>query len=223
MNKILYFLVFILLLGCGYNQKEKFHSSSHKSRYEKLLSIYKEISIDTLKVYSPEDLIGEYKGVEIDSSEVMLFPKEIVEQHFVDPPGLFAIYKFEIDINTIGLITRTPSEYAPSSIKLFFLDKTKDLIIGYVELAESLGDAGDYMITDSWIFKDNDKRLMALVCVMERHDNSVDDEKDTSTQEWNYYYLLNLSKEHIDTISKDEKVLIMKFGNLIKKNVRSPR
>jgi hypothetical protein len=90
-------------------------------------------------VYSPEELTGQYKGIELDSSDAVLFPADISQQHFNDPPGLFAVYKFPINGNTLDLIARTPSEYVPSSIKLFFLDKVRDSITSYIELAENWG------------------------------------------------------------------------------------
>lgn len=73
------------------------------------------------------------------------------------------------------------------------------------------------MTKDSWLFKHKDKSLRALIWVMEGHDNSVDNINDTTTQEWNKYYLLNLSKGKIDTLKIDEKVLEKDFRSLIQK------
>jgi hypothetical protein len=115
--------------------------------------------------------------------------------------------------NTIGLIARTPSEYESSSVKLFFFDKVKKRIApSYVELAENIGDAGGYMIKDAWLFTDNNhEKLKALLMQEDGHDNSVDNPDDTTTDTWNYYYLLDLSNTaasgRVDTISKDSAAI----------------
>jgi hypothetical protein len=105
--------------------------------------------------------------------------------------------------------------YVPSSLKLFFLDKAKDTITSYVELAEIWGDAGDYMRLDSWLFIDNKKNLSAFVWLMEGHDNSAEAENDTTREEWNQYRLLDLSKGRADTIGKNSEKLRKKFQGLI--------
>lgn len=222
MKRTFIYIFIATLLSCDQSEKtDTTVETKSGSKYEKLLSKFKDISIDTLRVYSPEysseKLTGEYIGIELDSTDAILFPNDIALQHFNDPPGLYAIYKFSVDSNTLGLITRTPSEYVPASIKLFYFDKIKDSITSYLELADSWGDAGDYMSKDSWLFKDSLQNLQAFTWVMEGHDNSADNENDTTTQEWNYYYLLNISKPKVDTISKDEKELIKKFSNIIKR------
>ena len=214
--RLIYITVVVLLIGCVQSQKRQSDVETKKeSKYKELLSKFKDRSFDTLKVYSPEELTGEYKGVELDSADAVLFPEDIAQQHFNDPPGLFAIYKFSIDSNKIGLIARTPSEYVPSSIKLFLFDRAKDTITSYIELAESWGDAGDYMTKNAWIYKENGKSLRTLIWLMEGHDNSVEDERDTTHEERNYYYLVDLSNGEIDTISKDDQGLEKKFSNLL--------
>ena len=222
MRKILYFILPLLAFSCDQTQttqKKETNPVKKESKYKRLLAKYKNKSFDTLQVYSPEELTGEYKGVELDSADAILFPEDIAQQHFSDAPGLFAVYKFAIDSNRLGLITRTPSEYVPSSIKLFFFDKAKDTITSYVELAESWGDAGDVWIKDAWIFKNQQKHFESFIMVQEMHYNSVDDENDTTVQRWNYYHLLNLTKDG-DTISKDEKELSGRFRHLIEKASR---
>lgn len=214
-----YFVLLTAVLSCGEMETDKKENITAKSesKYTKLLSKFKSKSFDTLRVYSPEELDGEYRGVELDSADAVLFPKDIADQHFNDP-GLFAVYQFPIDDNRLGLIARTPSMYVPSSLKLFFFDKAKDSITSYVELAETWGDAGDYMQKDSWLFKDNGKQIKSFVWLMEGHDNSVENENDTTTEEWNNYYLLDLSKGNADTISKNSEDLKRIFSSLIKNN-----
>lgn len=214
---ILYLTIIIALASC--NQKSKSFTNQKveikkESKYSDLLKKFEGISLDTLKVFSDEDF-KVFKGRELDSLDVILFPKEIAEAHFIDPPGIFACYKFSIDSNRIGLIARTPSEYVPSSIKLFVFDKVKDEITNYVELAESWGDAGDVLEKTSWLFRNKDNSINSLVWVHESHYNSVEVENDTTSESWDYHYLINISKTKIDTINKDSKVLTKEFRNLL--------
>ena len=213
-----------LLSSCGdskptSNRKKKVETDIEFGAYDKLLAKYKEISFDTLKVFSSTGLDSKqykFKGTQLDSIDVLLFPESISEQ-YINDPGYFACYKFPIDNFKIGLITRTPSTYESSSIKLLIFDKQRNTISDLFELAEIFGDAGDAAEKVSWLFKDENKKYKSFTWLTESHDNSVDDEKDTTVDSWNYYYLIDISKQKIDTISKNEKELLTKFGNLIRK------
>jgi hypothetical protein len=221
--KIIPFVIAIVFcFSCHQKQdtpKPENSNIKKESRFKNLLSKYREKSFDTLHVYSPEEMKGEYKGVELDSADLILFPPEIPRQNDIDPPGVFAVYKFQIDTNTIGLITRTPSEYESSSIKLFFFDKSRDYITSYIELAESWGDAGDVAIKDAWVFKNHQKQFQSFIQVREMHYNSAEDEKDTTVEKWNNYYLLNLAKQG-DTLSKDSSVLSSRFKHLAERSIQ---
>ncbi|MGL3002110.1 hypothetical protein [Flavobacterium sp. RSSB_23] len=218
MKKLFYLITIIALHSC--NKTTETLSSPKievkiESRYSQLLKKFKNISLDTLKVFSDEDY-KTFKGRKLDSLDVILFPKEIAEAHFIDPPGIFACYKFTIDSNRIGLIARTPSEYVPSSIKLFVYSKEKDEITNYIELAESWGDAGDVLEKTSWLFRNKDNSVSSLVWVHEMHYNSAEVENDTTSESWDYHYLINISKTKIDTINKDSKMLTKAFRNILK-------
>ena len=217
MKTVIWLGSLFLFLSCNQSEKPKpVEEIKIDSKFSRLLSKFKAVSIDTLHVYSSEGY-GAYKGVELDSTDAILFPREIREAHFADPPGLFAVYRFSIDSNRLGLIARTPAMYVPSSVKLFFFDKAKDSITSFIELAESWGDAGDWMTKDSWLIRSGNKDLRAFVWVLEGHDNSIEDPQATTTQEWNYYYLLDLSNFRADTMSSDSEELRKRFGHL-KKN-----
>lgn len=219
MRKLLYLTILISLLSCDLKPTRQQQSDMPKeSKFKSLLAKYKDISFDTLQVFSSEELENrqyKFKGKQLDSADVSLFPKELSEQ-YVNDNGFFACYKFTIDSNRMGLITRTPSTYESSSVKLLIFDKQQDAVTDFIELAETFGDAGDMAEKTSWLFKDNEKEYKTFTWVEERHDNSVDDEKDTTVQTWNYYYLLDISKSNVDTVSKDEKELLKRFGSLIR-------
>ncbi|UOK42221.1 MULTISPECIES: hypothetical protein [Flavobacterium] len=218
MKNLLYLITILTLFSC--NEKSKSLAKQKveikkESKYSGLLKKFENISFDTLKIFSEENF-KKFKGQELDSLDVILFPKEIAEHHFIDPPGIFACYKFSIDSSRIGLIARTPSEYLPSSIKLFVYNKEKDKITQYIELSESIGDAGDVLEKTAWLFKTQKKDFQSLVWVRESHYNSVEDENDTTIVRWDSHYLIDLSKPKFDTINKISKFLSQEFKNLLK-------
>jgi hypothetical protein len=221
MKQLFYISLFAIVSGCG--QPESINSrgndnTQQEGRYSDLLAQYKALAIkDTLWVFSEGEFIHTniYSGTAIDSSLAPLFPKEIVQASFSEQPSLFAIYQFKIDNNRLGLITRTPSEYLPSSIKLFIFDKAKDSITSYIELAENIGDAGDVSIKNSWLFRNKDSQLQALIAVTDLHYNSADNPHDTTVVKDAHFYLLDLSKHLIDTISDNKKQLAQQYAGLL--------
>jgi hypothetical protein len=222
MRRLFYLSTLILLFSCDQKPaKQQQAKTSKASKFKSLLTKYKDISFDTLKVFSSAELESrqyKFKGKQLNSADVSLFPKELLELYSNDN-GYFACYKFHIDNKRTGLITRTPSTYEPSSIKLLIFDKQQDAITDFIELAETFGDAGDMAEKTSWLFKDERKKYKSFMWVEESHDNSVDDENDTTIQTRNYYYLFDLSKAKLDTLNKDEKELLKKFGSLIKQHI----
>jgi hypothetical protein len=223
MKQFLYLIIFTTTIsGCG-QQKQPINSDANaqnKSKYKNLLAAYNNIAIDTLWVYSPDDSSNAYSGRALDSLNALFFPEDMAQRHFSEPPSLFAIYKFAIDANRLGLITRTPSEYVSSSIKLFIFDMKKDSLTSYIEIAESWGDAGDYMTKNSWLFRDSSQHLHALIDVTQGHDNSADDAKDTTVVEKDYYTLLDLSKPHIDTLFVDKEQLPKQYKSIMDRKIR---
>lgn len=217
MKQLLYLFIIIIFFSCEEKPKNTgkvVAKTIRDSKYKNLLSKFKNISIDTLEVYSSEDY-GKYKGIKIDSLDAILFPKEIVEAYFLEH-DLYACYKFEINSTKIGLLARTPSMYVPSSIKLFIYNKTEDNISEYIELAESWGDAGDSMEKTSWIIKNKENGINAFIRKTESHDHRVEDENDTIVESWDNHYLIDLSKPKFDTISEDSESLTKKFKALLK-------
>lgn len=224
MKKLLYPLCLIALFSCGQQEPIKSNASQSNSKFEPLLTQFKDIDIDTLEVYSPvikkvDDTTDAMSGRIIDSANALLFPEEIVEQHFDATHGLFAICKFAIDKNRIALLARTPSEYVPSSIKLFIFNTAKDSITSYVELGELFGDAGDVMIKKSWLFRDSTRRLLALTNETQKYYHSADDPKDTAVDVNEYYSLFDLSKDHIDTLFNHQEKLPAPYKSIPEKRI----
>jgi hypothetical protein len=217
MKKLLYLFAIVIFFSC--NEKLKYTQkivprTLTESKYKKLLSKFKTITIDTIKVYSSDDYEN-YKGIRLDSLDAILFPKEIAEAYFHEQ-DLYACYKFEINATKIGLLTRTPSMYVPSSIKLFIYNKALDSITEYIELAELWGDAGDALEKTSWIIKSKENEINALIKVTLSHDHSVEDEKDTIIESSDNHFLIDLLKPKIDTINIDSESLIKRYKLLLK-------
>ncbi len=217
MKIIIYSFILIVFIRC--NEKEvKIFKPVHKaSKFENLLAKFDSISFDTLKVFSsyePEKAVYKYKGKPLERADIKLIPK-ILKEQFGNDTGYFACYKFSISTNGTGLIMRTPAMYQPTSVKLLLFDISLDSITDITELSETFGDAGDAAEKTSWIFQDNNKSFKSFMRYQQSHDNSVDDHNDTTVQKWDYYYLFDLSKSKIDTVSKDNKELIMQFQSLI--------
>lgn len=219
MKKFVCLAIVVTLTCCQIHEsRDPGKEAKKESRFKNLLSKYASISFDTLEVYSGEALESDrykYKGKQLDSADVALFPAEFVRQYAIDP-GFYACYRFALDNRRMGLITRTPSIYEPSSVKLLVYDKRTDSITGTIELADAWGDAGDVQIKTSWLFRDKGKGYRSFTWVKESHDNSLEDEKDTTVQVWNYYSLLDLSKGDPDTLSKNDKELMERFGGLVR-------
>ena len=217
MKQFLTLLILILLFYCKEMNKsdQAVNKTIQKSAQLNLLSKFKKIDIDTLEIYSTPDF-GIYKGHQIDSSDAILFPKEIAEAYLLDH-DIYACYRFNIDSSKIGLIVRTPSMYVSSSIKLFVYNKTSDRISHYIELAESWGDAGDAIEKTSWIIKNKKNHFSILTREIESHDHRADDENDTIVDKWDRYSLLALN-DKIDTVSNNSVELKKKYNLILTKD-----
>src|SRR5688500_4053263 len=155
MKKLFSFLLLLLAMAC--NQGEAPTAEKVPEKAEKplapalpsgILAPFSDRFFDTLWVYATPDGKGEFDGVPLDSAVAALFPPEIAEKHFSNPPGLFALYRFPLVPGITGLLARTPDWYAPNSIKFFYLDRQQDTITSYIELAHRWGDGGDVHRTD---------------------------------------------------------------------------
>jgi hypothetical protein len=223
MKKLFFLAGMAALFSCDQPKPIKSKGGiAYNGRYKDLFAQFFNIVPDTLEVHSPDTVTSVYNGRSIDSLSAQLFPAEMAKQHSSENPELFAIYKFMPDSAHMGLLARTPSEYEPSSIKLFLWDKRKDSLTSFIELADNWGDAGDYMTKTSWLFRDTSSRhIQALIQVFQGHDNSVDNPKDTTREEEYLYTLVDLSKNGFDTLFADKKQLPQQYSQLVKKRTRN--
>ncbi|MBW0179375.1 hypothetical protein [Sediminibacterium sp.] len=203
-------LLAVMLLVCGCKDRTS-------SNEDNLLLAYETIAADTVFVFPAKDDFNEnyfYHGKVLDSLQILVFPQEIAASHFNDPPGLFASKRIKVGENYWGLITRSPSVYYPSSIKLFiYNEQTKKINPSYIELAESFGDAGDSFEKESWIFT-NGGKLNILIHQNNSHDHSLDEEPDDYPENHDQFFLLQLNKSRIDTVGRDSAVLAMRVKKM---------
>ena len=108
------------------------------SKNQKFLDQFKTVDFDTLKVFSAEDIYDEkfeYKGKLLDTSDSIFFPKKI-SIFDINKVDAYAVYKFDIDKNNLGLIARVGGEYDASSVNFFNYNKQKEIITDYRQLAD---------------------------------------------------------------------------------------
>lgn len=218
MKSLFVYIIVFLFFACKEQARLKIEEGveiKKESAFTDLLQKFEQVDFDTLRVFSEEEF-KKFKGQAIDSLDAILFPKEIAELYFLDATGIFACYKFSLDSTRIGLITRTPSEYMPSSIKFFVYDKEMDAITNYIEIAENIGDAGYLMSKRSWIFKNKKQTYQVLIEVNEMEDHSAENSNDTTIDRWSSHFLVDLSKPSLDTISSNSKLLTWRFKGLLK-------
>ena len=185
-----------------------------KQEASALLSKFKELSDDSLEVYSPnlENNTDVFYGTPLDSSDISLF-RGLIYETPPEPSDFFACYKFSLNENTIGLIVRTPAMYVSSSVKLFLYDIASQTVTEGSELAESWGDGGDAQVKRSFIHKLPDHSFQALIWNMQSHDNSIESATDITVTSKNSYFLVKIGSK-MDTISRDSASLAAKYKEL---------
>jgi hypothetical protein len=210
----------MIMTSCGI-VSDKSHNDASKSSalvIDTLLEKLHEIAADTLEVYSTnetENATFPFHGFKLDSLEIGTLPKKMRERFLYDP-DFYGCYKLRIDSSHIGLIVRTPSEYVTSSIKLFVLDTSNKVILDtYVELAESIGDAGYLMTKRTFVFNDG-FRLNYLIWKQESEDMSIEDESDTTVRTSHTLNLLTFRKNTFETLDNKTAKLLTMYRQLSK-------
>ena len=217
MRNTLLLLSLVSVFSCSHDSNQ--NVIKNESKFSSLLTKYKDISFDTLKVFSSDNTeldTYKFKGVQLDSVDVLLlFPESIANLY--GPGEVFAAcFKFFLDSSRIALLTRFPSIYQSSSLQLFIFDRNSDSITNIIELAEMVGDAGDLYTKNSWVYKTIKGETQIFAWIQESHDNSVESEYDTTIDVTNNYYLLSILKNRVDTINQSKEVLTKRFESLLK-------
>jgi len=217
--KYLSLLLLASLAACtGISSKERVTTTStgdnvaSQPDIHHLLKLYKTVSRDTLTVESPVDTQNPalpFHGVLIDTTLLLLFPEDFRHQD-----NVFACYQFPLDDNTIGLVTRTPSEYESSSIKLFAWHKKTNTMSFETELAEMWGDAGDSMSKSSWLYRSRDSGWQAILEYYQASESGYPADTTVAALESYDYYHLKWNGQRLDTISSDSSALVEVYKTL---------
>jgi hypothetical protein len=221
MKNIVIVLIALALFGCGQNTSKEGSvekiAEAPQSKFQQLLTKYKDISFDTLEVFAVFDMerpVYKFSGAKLNNAEMDLLPESLGVK---EPGSFFACYKFPMDASKVGLITRTPGEYSATSLKLLILDTKFDSIVSYFELSELSGDAGDAWQKTSWLFKNDQQHYRSFLFEELTHDHIHDEEPDTFPSRTNNYYLVDFSVIKPDTISTDSLKLTVQFSDLLRK------
>jgi hypothetical protein len=213
---MLFTLAVVSLTACGEeaSNKQTPETVTTPSRYTNLISKYKPITFDTLQVFSAYEINSEtnkFKGTKLDSTDFKLLPAGMRTESFDD---FYACFQFPLDGTHIALITRTPSFYDVTSLKLLVYDKSRDTISRITELAENVGDGGAQTVKTSWLFKEG-QQYVSLIFVEETLDHSIDDENPVARIDTTRSYSL-VEVISRDTLNADASSLEKRFRTLLR-------
>ncbi|TAE87319.1 MAG: hypothetical protein EAY81_04250 [Bacteroidetes bacterium] len=183
------------------------------SKFNRLKAFYKDTTFADIFIFPDTgytDSIYVFKGNQIDSATFNILT-ECVTQGLPWTEGFYGIYSFLINKQFAGLLTRTPGEYASTAISLWIYDIKNDSIVNNIQLADIFGDAGASETLTSYLFFDKQKILKALTYRHYSYDHSVEEESDTTVEEYWNYYLTKFDYTSVDTLSTDSLILHGQF------------
>lgn len=176
---------------------------------DSFLAKFTEIEFDSLKVYTTEQIDADtsfYKGFALDSMDARYIANIYGDMAFDSSRAylsqFYACYKFKIDEARTGLIIRCPSEYVSSFVDVFEYNRTSGKVTHLINLSELWGDAGDVYERSSYLFR-ADKGIGVYQYNMSSYDHSVEDEKDSTIDEWYNHYTIRISEGKFGTLSRD--------------------
>jgi hypothetical protein len=203
-----------MLIACATNKPFKLPvSKKPPSNSQQIIELYSKenFGTDTIRVYSSQDLESpsfKYKGYKLDSIQLSLFPPGLIENVDEIRPA-FACFRFTIDPDNLGLITRLPGEYSSTVINLFVYHIPTDSIYFHRQLAEDFGDAGDVFLKQSWLYKNPDGTIGLLVRDDRLYYNSMDNPADTSIDRQTSYHKSILLHDLLEAV--DDSAYVRKF------------
>jgi len=182
---------------------------------QQLLARFQQTDTDSLHVVPfIEKRKEKINGVELDSMEKKFFPALAPYGAAEYTPTYFAARKMDINDRFIGLLTRTMSFYAPTSMKLYIYDKKRDSITGYTELADQFGDGGAYGEKEAWLFKEAGK-LTAILSEFNAVDHTLDVPAGTGIDSTFSYFKIQFDNGRADTLSTDNVELKKAYPHLL--------
>lgn len=212
------FIILLICLSCNNNTSQNTNTSDTKAEYDldSFMAKFKSISLDTLKVYSRFDQENDsfqFKGVALNHHD-WPFVQDMYGEFAKEYDGsdeqlnqFYACYRIDLNKEISALIIRTPGEYSSSKIHLFLANTTLKKVTHSIQLAEDWGDAGDAFEQSSFLYK-TATTLELFQYNYSSYDHSVEDEKDTTLEEWQNVYHLKIQSNAIDTIANDSANLL---------------
>jgi hypothetical protein len=217
--------LFVLTLTLSFCHSEQTYPkategpSNATSECANLVSLYPEILSDTLDVYASDDSENQqfaYHGKKLDSTAVYCIDKSASFDALTQ--GYFACGRFKINDSLVGLVTRIPSYYSSTAIKVFVFNRVTNESIKTIDVADIFGDAGDASKYSTRIVV-SDKPIF-ITYSWSSYNHSVEDENDTIIENYNSFIWTQLINDRLDTISKDSATIVSKFPQAIRRLAR---
>lgn len=228
MKKIGVIILLAFIVSCNKKAEEqkvsaidsaviKAPDTAYVSMNIEFLNKFKETTADTLLFQSPENSIQPIRNApQINDEEIHLFPT-LFKKGNLRKPDVYAISKFSLDKDNIGLVVQSPGDYSLSALNLLVYNKQADGITATIELADRTTDKGYSDEKKTWLMKDSlgIKGLMHLYTSIE----PVDANDPTRPSKTNDYWWIRFKNGKIDTtrVSSSEMPLankIMKFNKV---------
>ncbi len=208
-------IIFVSIQSCQNHVKSnpQITNKNIESLYSKLSKFYKDTSFNGIYIYPDTayvDSVFVFKGTPIDSNVLALLPYFAAKDLSWDD-AFHGVYRFTIDSIYSGFITRVPGEYTSSDFSLWIFNRQKDEIVASMDIAALFGDAGDCLISNSYLFFNNNKQINVLNRSYWSYDHSVEDSADTRIDVQQSFLHTRWTNKGIDTLSADSAALHQAF------------
>jgi hypothetical protein len=157
-----YILQLVLLLIIS-NQNVTAQSQDSTSRF---LNLFEEVDWKGLQIYSPryDFTDNEFEGLQIPNEFHHYFDNlNFISYSLNDGGRIFAVYRFSINSNTIGLIVRNMSMYSETAVSIILFDLANNISKSRFRLADSYGDGMWLFAEDAWLLDLNNDNLPDIV------------------------------------------------------------
>lgn len=204
-------IVLFALTSCSNKQSNNQSLTGENDSANIFLSVFQDISVDTLHVFSQFDKIqnAKFEGKEIDKSFYHYFAfDENLTSNLKDNNGfkenIYSCYKFKLSDSKTGLLIRTPSQYDVTAIDLFVWDNVTKRIELKETLSDGFGDEGWYFVQDAWITDLNRDGRLDIVKRKKEHDEDLDDSTKVSNTDSIFVFLAKDNKFQKSTLQIDK-------------------
>ncbi len=162
--------IFLTLTSCNNRKSQEsqpvttnLDSVKPVDKVTEFLDLFKTVDPKGLHIYPPTwDTNGDLNKTPFEGTPINVDKFSYIDNVEIFPniqackegnSHIYAIGKFEIDNNYLGLLIRQYSEYDESLVQLFLWVKKENKIIKGIDLADSFGDEGWFFDIESWVQK----------------------------------------------------------------------